>query len=107
MRDPERINRILNLIDHIWNKYPDLRLCQLISNTIKVGGQYTVRDIFYVEDDWLEDKLKKDLETITEYHNSICWLCDKIGVVYRDAVKSYWCDKCFDEVYLGEGNEDE
>jgi len=32
MRDPERINRIINLIKRIWKKNPDLRLCQLIEN---------------------------------------------------------------------------
>ena len=34
MRDPKRIDSILNRIKRIWNKYPDLRLGQLIANVI-------------------------------------------------------------------------
>lgn len=34
MRDPKRIDIILNRIKQIWNKYPDLRLGQLIVNVI-------------------------------------------------------------------------
>lgn len=34
MRDPKRIDSILNRIKQIWNKYPDLRLGQLIINVI-------------------------------------------------------------------------
>lgn len=34
MRDPKRIDIILNRIKEIWNKYPDLRLGQLIANVI-------------------------------------------------------------------------
>ena len=34
MRDPKRIDTILNRIKRIWNKYPDLRLGQLIVNVI-------------------------------------------------------------------------
>ena len=30
MRDPERIDEILELIGHIWKKYPDFRFQQLI-----------------------------------------------------------------------------
>ena len=30
-REPERINRILSLIQTIWTKYPDLRFFQLVS----------------------------------------------------------------------------
>ncbi|TQV74103.1 hypothetical protein FLL45_14700 [Aliikangiella marina] len=30
MRDPERIDEILDLIGRIWKKYPDLRFQQLI-----------------------------------------------------------------------------
>lgn len=46
MRDPGRINRIVKLLELIWNKYPDLRFIQLVE-FIK-----SVKDVnFYTEDD--------------------------------------------------------
>ena len=32
MRDPERIKKLLNLVNEIWSKDPDLRFNQLIYN---------------------------------------------------------------------------
>lgn len=32
MREPERIKRILSLLEQIWNRYPDTRFNQLISS---------------------------------------------------------------------------
>lgn len=53
MRDPKRIKPILELIEKIWTKNPDLRLCQLIGNCFEAGDNY------YKEDNILEEKLKK------------------------------------------------
>lgn len=53
MRDPKRIKRILGLVGSIWEKYPDLRLCQLLDNCFPIGETY------YAEDDALEVKLKE------------------------------------------------
>ncbi len=53
MRNPERIDEILDLVSKIWHKYPDLRLCQLISNCFQRNYLY------YMEDDELKDKLIK------------------------------------------------
>ena len=52
MRDPSRINRILDVIRRIWIKNPDLRLTQMILN---VGGDN--EDIFFLEDDELAERL--------------------------------------------------
>lgn len=52
MRDPKRIERILAKIKEIWLKSPDLRLTQLIMNTLKMN-----EDPYYVEDDILEKVL--------------------------------------------------
>lgn len=52
MRDPERIDRICNLLKDTWKQVPDWRLGQLIFN---LTGKY---DCFYVEDDTLEEALK-------------------------------------------------
>ncbi len=103
MRDPNRIPRILGLIKEIWEKCPDLRLGQLLTNSCLVtnyhevfrdvrldqiyeigkmestpnthivsGDQYEHdatddifdNDIYFVEDDVMEDKLKAYLEKI-------------------------------------------
>lgn len=53
MRDPARIERIIGLVEKIWNEYPDLRLTQLIMNALDMNG-----DPYYVEDDRLEKALK-------------------------------------------------
>lgn len=66
MRDIWRIPRILTLVRKIWNKNPDLRFGQLISNIVNIDREYTpytkLDDIFYLEDIELENKLKKVLE---------------------------------------------
>lgn len=54
MRDPQRIDRIIELIRGIWKTYPDLRLTQLIMNTLNM-----TKDPYYVEDDILEKKLRE------------------------------------------------
>ncbi len=67
MRDPERINRILNLVDWIWNKYPDQRLFQLLSNSILMAtDKREMGNSFYLEDELLEDYLIKYKHSITE-----------------------------------------
>lgn len=53
MRDPKRIKRILSIIEGIWVKNPDLRLCQLIGNCWEAGDNYAK------EDDELEIRLKE------------------------------------------------
>jgi len=56
MRDPDRIDEILELISKVWHKNPDLRLCQLIGNI------FIEKDLYYVEDDRLQ-------EALIEYYN--------------------------------------
>ena len=50
MRDPERIPVILERLRKVWEKYPDLRLGQLIIN---VFG-----DAYYIEDEKLVEALE-------------------------------------------------
>ena len=59
MRDPQRIEPILNTIREIWYSTPDSRFTQLIMNALKMN-----KDPYYVEDDILFKKLK-------EYKNMI------------------------------------
>lgn len=51
-RDPKRIARILDLIEVMWVNYPDLRLGQIISCFNRPNY-----DIFYLEDDVLEERI--------------------------------------------------
>lgn len=89
MRNPERIKRILELIQKIWRKYPDLRFMQLQNHLMqeysarndRVGEQYLYEkygsntgehfkfvkvfagvDLFYLEDDKFEEFLVEYLE---------------------------------------------
>lgn len=53
MRNPDRIDEVLNTISRVWKKYPDLRLGQLIINVVPEDR------IYNVEDDVLENKIKE------------------------------------------------
>lgn len=53
MRDKERIIRIIALLQKVWERYPDLRLGQLMDNFVWKG-----EDFFYLEDDKLEERIK-------------------------------------------------
>ena len=52
MRDPKRIVPILCVIETIWKKHPDLRLCQVIGNVAPY-------DNYYVEDHDLKKRLEE------------------------------------------------
>lgn len=88
MRNPERINRILNLIQEIWSLQPDTRFLQLIDNLtvsyskqndnrlhdtvyrklerndVIVFQQDVIIDGFNVEDERFEEFLKDYLEIL-------------------------------------------
>lgn len=49
MRDPNRIDKVLNEIKEIWKKYPDLRLGQLLCNVLQDPALYYVEDNDLVE----------------------------------------------------------
>ena len=60
MRDPQRIDKILAMFKALWASYPDMRFCQLVSNITAYISDNP--DIFYLEDDKFEDKLKEILQ---------------------------------------------
>ena len=64
MRDPNRIDRILGIIRSEWKRKPDMRLCQLLSSAASFA-EWKDDDLFYIEDDMLEDGLKA-LKTIRD-----------------------------------------
>lgn len=47
MRDIERIDKILQEINEVWKRYPDLRFTQLIVNVMSAKGS----DLYYMEDE--------------------------------------------------------
>lgn len=55
MRDPSRIKKILSEIEEIWENNSDWRFGQLLCNIQYFEG----KDIFYIEDEVLEEKLKE------------------------------------------------
>lgn len=57
MRDPKRIDPMLELIGSIWKKNPDLRLGQLLVNALTYRG--SILDPFFIEDDDLTERLRE------------------------------------------------
>lgn len=57
MRNPDRIDPILNELKTLWLKYPDLRLGQLVC----LGAKHS-HNLFYVEDVELIENIKEILE---------------------------------------------
>ena len=63
MRDPNRIKRIMSLLQRTWEEYPDMRLNQLLMNIHGIGeGTAFTRDFFYQEDTQTERSLLHILE---------------------------------------------
>ena len=97
MRDPKRIDVILQEIGAIWHMYPDMRLGQLIGNVLEGSSLY------YVEDDSLvkalkdmyegaEEPVKFDDEAyifdlVKKYPEELCFVLD--SKTYDDYVKTY------------------
>ena len=61
MRDPKRINEITQILNEVWQKYPDMRFWQLLAciPMHKVGCS---GDLFYVEDNKTMEALEKILK---------------------------------------------
>lgn len=97
MRDPKRIDVILQEISNIWHKYPDMRLGQLIGNVLEGVGLY------YVEDDGLVNALKDAyegkqepvnfdddayiLDLIKKHPKELCFILE--AETYKDYIASY------------------
>lgn len=44
MRDPNRIKPYLQMIEQVWEKYPDLRFSQLVLNVLTQSFDYYKED---------------------------------------------------------------
>jgi len=58
VRNPKRIGRITDIILKIWIQMPGMRLGQLLYNAIGELRPPELIDVFYVEDDLLEEGLQ-------------------------------------------------
>jgi predicted transcriptional regulator len=63
MRDPERIDEMLDLIREVLQNNPDLRLGQLIVNAVRMR-EPTTENIFCIEDGSLAKGLRRYLELV-------------------------------------------
>lgn len=59
MRDPNRIEPFLNMLEECWKIVPDWRFGQLIEN---VKRAEELDNLFYIEDDKLEELIKNCFE---------------------------------------------
>jgi len=62
MRDPARIDRILDLLGEQWKREPDLRLTQMVVNLVRPVEPCP--GVFYFED----NKLEKILQNLVVPH---------------------------------------
>jgi hypothetical protein len=62
VRDPARIDDILNAVALIWRETPDLRFCQIVDTMLHFAGHEMTKTIFYVEDDKVMEGLAAWME---------------------------------------------
>lgn len=67
MRDPNRIPRVLELLEKAWKEAPDWRLGQLVENIARDIGW---NDAYYMEDDDLEKGVKELMDKWKEQENT-------------------------------------
>ena len=61
MRDPERIDKILNWLNVLWHEYPDFRLTQLIKFCATESG-WVNNDLFHLDDKQLSQGIVARME---------------------------------------------
>ena len=59
MRDPARIEVLLELLRQYWKQNPDLRIGQIITN-LSSSKRMSI-DPYYIEDDMIINSLKEEL----------------------------------------------
>ena len=68
MRDPDRIDRIIERLRQVWKTHPDLRLGQLLVNAIRPSQPCP--QVFYPEDSLIENGLENYSNPGTERYAS-------------------------------------
>ncbi len=56
-RDPQRIDRMVELLRQAWHLFPDERLTQVLINAAE--AHEGCGSLFYLENDKMEEKLRK------------------------------------------------
>ena len=67
MRDPNRIPRVLDLLEKAWNVVPDWRLGKLVYIVSECTGWH---DVYCMEDDDFEKGVKELLDRWKEQENT-------------------------------------
>jgi len=70
-KSPDRIVRILKLVEKYWKKNPDQRLGQLIGNLSEQNDSYFMSDELLEQKLIICDKCGENKETLNEKHNRI------------------------------------
>jgi len=67
MRDPNRIDPLIEAIRSLWKAYPDLRLGQLMENIYLSAKEETgsTASMFYMEDSIMEKGIERTLDSLT------------------------------------------
>ena len=76
MRDPKRIKEFCEQLAAIWERVPDWRFGQFVSNVLGQVQTEKKRDIFFIEDD----------EMLTEYStllNRLAGMADEMSSYFR------------------------
>ena len=63
IRDPNRIDAMLELIRKLWTQSPDLRLGQIVVGA--VAPQEPCPEVFYIEDTELYSRLERYYQRVT------------------------------------------
>ncbi len=61
MRDPKRIDEMCEQLKKLWKLQPDIRLGQLVCNTLPQ------KNLFYVEDDTALEMINKKIEEVEKW----------------------------------------
>lgn len=82
MRDPKRIDEIMNVLTDIWKDNSDFRFGQLMSNVLgEISQKNSLYDIFFPEDDkwlkWLQEY--KEGHSVYNYGQNLNFVGDDDG----------------------------
>ncbi len=59
MRNPDRIDPLIEQLRKFWKERPDLRLGQIIENAHVAAGLNPNHGVFHTEDEYIVEGLKK------------------------------------------------
>lgn len=72
MEHLKRIKPLMEALEELWQRYPTLRLTQLLSNAARADG-YHNNDLYFLTDENLLTALKKYPEKIKNIKLEVCY----------------------------------